>query len=123
MLVAGHVRAARSDTRALNRQCRDEATAFGSEAENLAGGSKVVGHASHYNRQRHQCVVDITSTQSENGGTYSKEQIFDPKDGTFVASCDKLSGASQTSAIVLGAPVPLEKENAAQAWFNDLMRK
>lgn len=58
---------------------QDEATAFRSEADNVAIGSKLVGFASHYNRQRHQCVVDVTSSRSENGGTYSKEQIFDPK--------------------------------------------
>jgi hypothetical protein len=108
---------------ALNQQCRDEATEFGSEAESVTAGSKVVGYKAHYNLQRRQCLVDITSNRPGNGGAYSKEQIFDPKDGTFVASCDRLSGASQTSAIVLGAPVPIEKEGAAQAWFNDLMRK
>jgi hypothetical protein len=123
VLVAVHVRAARSNTRALNQECRDEAAEFGSEADNVVAGSKVVGYKTHYNLQRRQCLVDITSSRSENGGTYSKEQIFDPKDGTFIASCDRLSGASQTSAIVLGAPVPIQRESTAQAWFNDLMRK
>ena len=123
VLVAVHVRAARSDSRALTQQCRDEADAFGSEAEKVAAGSKVIGYKTHYNLQRHQCLVDIISNRSENGGTYSKEQIFDPKDGAFIASCDRLSVTSQTSAIVLGAPVPIQNESTAQAWFNDLMRK
>jgi hypothetical protein len=115
VLVAVHVRAARSDIRTLNQECSDEASAFRSEADNLAAGSKVVGYASHYNRQRHQCFVKITSKRPEDGGTSATEQIFDPNDGTFGASCDRLSGVRSSSTIVMGAPTPVQKETAAQA--------
>jgi hypothetical protein len=123
ILVAVHVRAARMGVRALDQECIEEASAFSHEADNVAAGSKVVGYRSHYNMQRHECLVDITSTRSENGAMFSKEQIFDPSDGAFIASCDRLAGARTNSAIVLGAPVPIQKEIAAQVWFNDLMRK
>jgi hypothetical protein len=123
VLVAVNVRAARMSGRAFNEECIEEASAFSPEADNVAAGSKVIGYRSHYNMQRHECLVDITSTRSENGAMFCMEQVFDPNDGTFIASCDRLSGGHVNNAVVLGAPFPIQKESAAQAWFNDLMRR
>jgi hypothetical protein len=122
ILVTVHVHAARTNSRMLDQQCGEDASAFKSEADNLAAGSKVVGYTSHYNQQRHQCLVEISDSRPENGAMASKEQIFDPSDGTFVASCDRLSAGRGSSVTVLGAPVPLHEESAALAWFTDLMR-
>jgi hypothetical protein len=93
VLVAVHVRAARSNIRALNRNCADEAASFGSEADNLAAGSKVVRYTSHYNLERHRCFVDITSIHPDDGAMSSTEQIVDPDDWTFIASCERRVGA------------------------------
>jgi hypothetical protein len=125
VLVAVHVRAAHRDIRTLNRNCNDEASVFRTEAGNLAAGSKIVGYASHYNLQRHQCLVAITSSRPEDHGLTIHEQIFEPNDGTFVASCERPSGAptAWNDVIVIGAPVPPQQESVAQAWFNDLMKK
>jgi hypothetical protein len=122
-LVAVHVRAARTSFGALSQQCNEDASAFRPEADNLAAGSKVVGYQAHYNLQRHECLIQITSSRPEDGGEANNEQIFDPSDGAFVASRDSVAGVRTAGAIVMGAPVPIQKEGAAQAWFNDLMRK
>jgi hypothetical protein len=122
-LVAVHVRAARTSVRALSQECDEDASTFRYEADNLAAGSKVVGYESHYNSQRHECLVEITSGRPEDGAEASTEQIFDPSDGSFVASRDSIAGIRTARAIVMGAPGRIRRESDAQAWFNDLMKK
>ena len=123
ILVVVHMRAARTSARALSQQCNDDASAFRPEANHLAAGSKVVGYETHYNMRRHQCLVEIISGRPENAAEATSEQIFDPSDGSFIASRDSIAGVRTARAIVTGAPVPVQNEATAQAWFNDLMRK
>jgi hypothetical protein len=107
----------------LEQQCRGEADAFRGDANHLAAGSAVVAYTSHYNMQRHECLVEITGNRSTEHGQSTYEQIFDPTDGAFVASRDSPLGVRTARAIVMGAPVPAQRESAAQVWFNDLMTK
>jgi len=67
--------------------------------------------------------VEITSNRPEEMSIY--DQIFEPKEGSFVASRTRPSGARHTSvgAIVMGAPVTAQQETAAEARFDDLMTK
>jgi hypothetical protein len=123
ILIAAHLSAARTSPRARNQECSEEAAVFKSEAANLAAGSKVVDYKAHYNMQRRECLVEITSSRAQDGAEADDEQIFDPSDGAFVAARDSVAGVRMASAIVTGAPVPIQKEGTAQAWFNDLMRK
>jgi hypothetical protein len=111
------------DARALDHECSEDASAFRPQADNLAAGSKWVDYKSHYNIQRHECLVEIIISRSEDGSEADNEEIFDPSDGAFVASRDSVAGVKTAGAIVTGAPVPVQKEGLAQAWFNDLMRK
>jgi hypothetical protein len=123
VLVLTHARSLRSDTRALNWECSEQASDFRSEASRLASGATAVTYTSHFNQQRHECLVEITSNRSEDGSVY--DQIFDPKDETFIASRTRPARvrSSPDEEIVMGAPVPVQQESVARTWFNDLMTK
>jgi hypothetical protein len=75
VLIAVHVRVARPDIRTLNQECSDEASAFRSEADNLATGYKVVGNTSRYDRQRRQYLVEMTSKRPAGYQPLSKSSI------------------------------------------------
>jgi hypothetical protein len=123
ILVALHGRVARTSIRSHNQECTEEAFAFRPQTDNLEVSSNGVQYISHFNTQRHECLVEITISRSEDGSEADNEQIFDPSDGAFVASRDSVAAVKTASAIVTGAPIPVQKEAAAQAWFKDLMRK
>ena len=123
MFVLVHARFARSDVRALNRECTEQASDFRSEAGRLASGSTVVAYSSHFNRQLQQCLVEITSKRTPDGSLY--DQVFDPRDETFIASRTRPAGVRPVDdeVIVMGAPVPVQQKSLAKPWFSDLMTK
>jgi hypothetical protein len=123
VLAFPHGRNSRTEARALDRECNEEAVEFRGDLARLAGGGAIVAYTSHFNQQRRQCLVEITSNRREEMSIY--DQIFEPKEGSFVASRTRPSGARHTSvgAIVMGAPVTAQQETAAEAWFDDLMTK
>jgi hypothetical protein len=123
VLVLAHARSARSDTRALNWKCSEQAPDFRDAAIRLASGGTVVASKSHFNQQRQQCLVEITSNRSKDGSVY--DQIFDPKDETFIGSRTRPAGVgpADDEVIVMGAPVPVQQKSVARAWFSDLMTK
>ena len=126
VLVLVHARSARSDTSILNRECSEQASEFRGEAGSLAAGGAVVAYAPHFNQQRRECLVEITSDRSDDDSIY--DQIFNPKDGTFVASRTRPASVRSASdgvdeVIVMGASVAVQQKSAAQAWFSDLMTK
>jgi hypothetical protein len=92
----------------------------------LAAGGAVVAYIPHFNQQRRECLVEITNNRSDDGSAY--DQIFNPKDGTFVASRTRAASVRSASdgvdeVIVMGASVAVQQKSAAQAWFRDLMTK
>jgi hypothetical protein len=115
----------RTEARALEAECNEEAVEFRGDVTRLAGGGAIVAYTSHFNQQRRQCLVEITSNRPEDSQMSVYDQIFEPKEGSFVASRTRPSGARHTSAgaIVMGAPVPAQQETTAEAWFDDLMTK
>jgi hypothetical protein len=123
ILVAVHGRVARTGIRSHNQECSEEASVFRPQTYNLGASSKGIDYKSHFNTQRHECLVEITISRSEDGSEADNEQIFDPSDGAFVASRDSVAAVKTDSANVTGAPVSMQEEAAAQAWFNDLMKK
>lgn len=99
---------------------------FRGEASSLAAGGAVVAYTPHFNQQRRECLVEITNNRSDAGSAY--DQIFNPKDGTFVASRTRPASVRSASdgvdeVIVMGASVAVQQKSAAQAWFRDLMTK
>jgi len=70
-------------------------------------------------------VVEIISNHPEDSQMSVYEQIFETKEGSFVAWRTRPSEARHTSAgtIVMGAPVSAQQETTAEAWFDDLMTK
>jgi hypothetical protein len=120
-----HGRNSRIGTRAIEGECNEEASGFRGDLTRLAGGGAIVAYTSHFNQQRRQCLVEITSDRPEDGHMLIYDQIFELKKESFVASRTRPAGARHMSdgVIVMGAPVPAQQETAAQAWFNDLMTK
>jgi hypothetical protein len=120
-----HGRNSRTEIRALEKKCNEEASEFRGDLPRLAGGGAIVAYTSHFNQQCRQCLVEITSNRAEDAQPSVYDHIFEPKAGTFVASRTRPAGARHTSdgVIVMGAPVSALQETAAQAWFNDLMTK
>ena len=125
VLAFPHGRNSRTEARALERECNEEAVEFRGDLARLAGGGAIVAYTSHFNQQRRQCLVEITSNRPEDSQMSIYDQIFEPKEGSFVASRTRPSRARHTSvgAIVMGAPVPAQQETTAEAWFDDLMTK
>jgi hypothetical protein len=123
ILVLVHARFVRSDSRARNHDCSELAAEFRSEAARLASGGTVFAYTSHFNQQRQQCLVEITSKRLDDRSVY--DQIFSPKDEAFIASRTKPASVHPVDdeVIVMGAPVPVQQTRAAQAWFTDLMTK
>ena len=70
----------------------------------------MVAYSFHFSQQRAPCLVEITSTRSGDGSVY--DQVFDPKDETFIASRTRPAGARPVDdeVIVMGAPVPVPPE-------------
>jgi hypothetical protein len=120
-----HGRNSRTVAPTLERECNEESVEFRGDLTRLAGGGGIVAYTSHFNQQRRQCLVEITSNRPEDSQISVYDQIFEPKEGSFVASRARPSGARPTSVgvIVMGAPVPAQQETAAEAWFDDLMTK
>jgi hypothetical protein len=120
-----HGRNSRIEARALEQQCSEEAVEFRGDLSRFADAGEIVAYASHFNQQRRQCLVEITSKRPEDGQLSVYDQIFETKEGSFVASRTRPSGARHPSdgVIVMGAPVPAQYEAAAKAWFNNLMTK
>lgn len=83
----------------------------------------MVAYSFHFSRQRAQYLVEVTSSRSGDGSVY--DQVFDPRDETFIASRTRPARvrASDDEEIVMGAPVPVQQKSAARAWFSDLMTK
>jgi hypothetical protein len=119
-----HDPSARSVARALDLQCNEEASRFRGSITSFAPAGTIVAYTSHYNQQRGECVVQIISSRPEDGGTLFYDEIFKPDQGTFVGSRSRRSGMGQMrGSVVMGSPLPIEQESAAQTWFNDLMTK
>jgi hypothetical protein len=89
-LVLVHARSARSDTRALNWECSEQASDFRGEAGPWTAGGTVVAYTSYFNKQRHECLVEISSKRSNDGSVY--DQIFNLKDGAFITSRTRPAG-------------------------------
>jgi hypothetical protein len=125
VLAFPHGRNSRTVARTLERECNEESVKFCGDLTRLAGGGGIVTYTSHFNQQRRQCLVEITSNRPEDSQISVYDQIFEPKEGSFVASRTRPSGARPRSVgvIVMGAPVPAQQETAAEAWFDDLMTK
>jgi hypothetical protein len=120
VLVMIHDRSARSVARALDLQCNDEASKFRGSITSFAPAGTIVAYTSHYNQQRRECLIQIISSRPEDGGTSFYDEIFNPEHGAFIGSRSRRSGMGQMrGGVVMGSPLPIEQESAAQAWFNE----
>jgi hypothetical protein len=75
----------RTEARALDRECNEEAVEFRGDLTRLAGKG-IVAFTSHLNQQRRQCLVEITSNRRDDSPMSVYDQIFEPNKGSFVAS-------------------------------------
>jgi hypothetical protein len=96
VLAFPHGRNSRTEARALERECNEEAVEFRGDLTRLAGEGAIVAYTSHFNQQRRQCLVEITSNRPEDSQMSVYDQIF-------VASRTRPSRARHTSvgAIVM----------------------
>jgi hypothetical protein len=78
----------------------------------------------HYNEQRHQCLVEIRSERTENGGKSLYDEIIDAENDHFIASrmqdIDKSGRPGDT--VISGAPVRLDDKAGAESWFKGLLK-
>jgi hypothetical protein len=83
-------------------------------------GGTVVAYTSYFNKQRHACLVEISSKRSNDGSVY--DQTFNPKDGAFIASRTRPAGVQPMDDGVIDdvAPIPVQQRRAALSWFRDL---
>ena len=85
---------------------------------------RVTAMTPHYNEQLHQCFIEVRCETAENGGKSIYEEVIDPETDHFVASRTRDVGehGRRDPTIVTGAPVRLDDEAGAQAWFERLMK-
>jgi hypothetical protein len=105
------------------KDCVHEAKEY-SQLPHLVPGA-ITAVVGHYNERRHQCLVEITSEQDENGSKSYYDEVIDPKTDHFIAARSRTvgeRGPQENDTEITGAPVPLKDEAGAQSWFNGLMK-
>jgi hypothetical protein len=102
--------------------CAHQAKEY-SEVKHIFPG-RVTAITPHYNERLHQCLIEVRCESTENGGKSIYEEIVDPETDHFVASRTRDVGehGREDNTIVTGAPVRLDDEAGAQAWFERLMK-
>jgi hypothetical protein len=104
------------------KNCVDEAKDY-RQLPHLVPG-KITALVGHYNKRRHQCLVEIISEKDENGGKSYYDEVVDPKTDHFIASRSRTVSkrGQHDDTVITGAPVPLKDEAAAQSWFSGLIK-
>jgi hypothetical protein len=107
----------------LSHDCQQQAAEFWKERSSVRDAAD--SYQSHYNQQRRQCLVDMSSKRQEGDAVSVYDQIVNCGNGAFIASriMKPGMGGRRDHVIIMGAPVPIAHEEAARAWFNDLMTK
>jgi hypothetical protein len=103
-------------------ECAHEAREY-SRLPHVVPG-KIIATLGHYNERRHQCVVQISCEKDEKGGRSFYDEVVDPKTDHFIASRSRTVGerGMHDNTVITGAPVPIDDETGAQAWFNELIK-